>query len=935
MLKLMRILFILPMILGFCLTDARCQTMPSSDSSQTDSKYYSDLDDDTLFLAATLWGEARDDSVGMQVVANTVLNRKKYYEQSNSGKSISIRDIVSNTDQFASWKGKDWDTADIIKNMAEYQGADKEKWGTCVRIAKLALKGTLADITGGATAYYVKDEEIPNWARGQTDVSTINNHVVVHGVKIDELQSKDNNVMTDDGSGQKASNPWESFVRFPQEAQSDSSSQSCDGVEALSRDISSATDSGHGILSDKTMKNMTEMLNRIYQNLGRVFMLGHGMLCYASKVAYTCIGLEVPGVVSACWIKSPHLSFFITGLAIYFTAFLMSVAIGMYFIDISFKLGFALMYLPVAVALWPFAPTRSKFGEAFGMILHNAMLYAFMSIGLTYAIVLIYNGVLGDVSNWSSFWSAVEKESSERLAENFSMSSTRVMVILFCLIFGFKILASSVNNYLDYFFSDGLMGGQSPMHYLGTQALGMTAGMTLGKVGSYVSDLASTQTGRLVEGGGNLLVNASNSDMGKFVSNTVNSTSNGIVKAKNYLSDFMSGKMSKAADNPTIIGRSAATSGAASAAATGAASVSAATAGANAMASQAGGSITGTMSQSPAETGSIGPQYANAEAQVSDGIKAPETGSVGPQYAATEAPAAESFQAPETGSVGPQGVSPYSIKEENGSASAVSFSVNGKTYSLSRENMNNVNYSIDGKAVTFDMVVNDIKNDPNSALARKAILMNGRHEDGSKISLRERMDIESEITRSQGNVVSRFFDATRPDENTLRPSNIIDRTSGTIGQGLRDTKSAILHPQATYRTVKQLATEGISDENSRFQNGMLIMKNTGKVIFRKVTPNSLQEGLSEDNTLAQNAGIMAKNAAVEGVKMARATTSDTVGFAGRLAQGLGKSMQQNYDKGGSSNFYADMQAKRKAEEEQKYYDDLVNKTDADNYDENN
>ena len=423
MLKVLHKIFILPLIISLCLV---CTAVAAPATT-------SDLDDDTLYLAATLWGEARNNSEGMKIVAATIMNRKN--------KTISIKSIVSDTDQYASWKGKSWDTSAIIKQIAEYQGDDKAAWETCVNYAKSALEGSLADITGGATGYYSKSAvEIPAWARGATNTSTFGDTVVVRGVKMSEL------------SDSSAGGASYQTTALPADKASADNAGSCGGVETVSRDISSNTNSGYGVISDATMQNMSKMLDRIYKNLGRVFMLGHGILCYATKVAYSCFGLDIENVVQACWIKSPHLSFFICGLAIYITAFLMSIAIGMYFIDICFKLGFAIMYLPVAIALWPFAPTKSKFGEAFGMVLHNAMLYAMMSIGLTYAIVLIYNGILGDSTHWTSFWTAIEQESSEKLAENFSLSSTRILVIMFSMVFGFKIIASSVNDYLDYFF---------------------------------------------------------------------------------------------------------------------------------------------------------------------------------------------------------------------------------------------------------------------------------------------------------------------------------------------------------------------------------------------------------------------------------------------------------------------------------------------------
>lgn len=769
MLKFLRKIFILPLVLSVFFVGVSTNAAPLP----------SDLSDDVLFLAATMWGETKDDRASsMQIVANTIMNRKKYYEQQNGGNPISIKQIVSNTDQFASWKGKNWDASEIIKNMSEYQGSDKEAWETCINYAKLALNNKLPDLTDGATGYYSKSaQETPEWARGATNTTTFNDVVVVRGAKMEDLVDSNNNVIAKGGTPSQGSNSWDTLQDTS--SASPESGDSCSGVESVSRDISSATNSGHGIISDKTMQNMTNMMDRIYKNLGRIFMLGHGLLCYATKVAYACIGLDVPGVVSACWIKTPNLSFFICGLAVYLAAFMMSIVIGMYFIDICFKLGFAILYLPVAIALWPFAPTRSKFGEVLGMIIHNAMLYAFMSIGLTYAIILIYNGVLGDASNWTSFWNAIEKESSEILSENFSLSSTRLIVVLFSLIFGFKIIASSVNNYLNYFFSDGLMGGQSPMHYLGTQALGMTGGALVGKLGGWTVDFASTQTGKAVEGVGNTLVDMSKGDAG-ILGKAANSVVKPVQKGLSYLNRFGSGEFD---DNPA-------------------------------------GSPTGSNPKGPAPTGGSSPTSSSAST-----------------------------------SSATTGNEPSSAKTDN----------NG---------------------------TNKIK------------------------------DVLSDINQ-----------ATTPDENTLRPNNIISKTSNVFG----DVLGATLHPVSTYRTMSNLATQGINSENSPFQNGKIILSNTGKVVFRKFTPDAMQQGLSSDNSFMQNAGILGKNTLAEGAKIGRATVSDGVGFFGRTFQGIGKKMQQNYGNS-AGKWLAELRARDAAKEKEdkirEQEENLVNQTHADSYDEN-
>ena len=766
MLKFLRKIFILPLVLSVFFVGVSTNAAPLP----------SDLSDDVLFLAATMWGETKDNNIeSMQIVANTIMNRKKYYEQQNGGNPISIKQIVSNTDQFASWQGKNWDASEIIKNMSEYQGSDKEAWETCINYAKLALNNKLPDLTDGATGYYSKSaQETPEWARGATNTTTFNDTVVVRGAKMEDLVDSNNNVIAKGGTSSQDSNSWNSLQDT---SASPASGDSCGGVESVSRDISSATNSGHGIISDKTMQNMTNMMDRIYKNLGRIFMLGHGLLCYATKVAYACIGLDVPGVVSACWIKTPNMSFFICGLAVYLAAFMMSVAIGMYFIDICFKLGFAILYLPVAIALWPFAPTRSKFGEVLGMIIHNAMLYALMSIGLTYAIILIYNGVLGDASNWTSFWNAIEKESSEILSENFSLSSTRLIVVLFSLIFGFKIIASSVNNYLNYFFSDGLMGGQSPMHYLGTQAIGLTGGALVGKLGGWTVDVASTQTGKAIEGVGNTLVDMSQGDAG-ILGKAASSVVKPVQKGLSYLKRFGNGEFN---DDSTI-------------------------------------APTGSNPKGPAPTG--------------------------------------------------------------GSSSTSS---SASTSSATTEN------------------------EPISTST----------DDNGTNTIRE--------------VLSDINQATTPDENTLRPNNIISKTSNAVG----DVLGAAVHPVSTYRTMSNLATQGINSENSTFQNGKIILSNTGKVVFRKFTPDAIQQGLSSDNSFMQNAGILGKNTLAEGAKIGRATVSDSVGFFGRSFQGIGKSMQNNYGKENSiEKWLANQKEKEKEDEIREQEENLVNQTHTDNYDEN-
>ena len=796
--KFLCLLFMIPLILGLFTFKAYSVGV----------QLPSDLDDDTLFLAATLWSEAKNDSTGMQIVANTILNRKKYYEQQSNGeKRLSIKDIVSNTDQYASWKGKNWDSASIIKNMVEYDGADKAKWETCVNYAKRALAGELPDITGGATGYYSKGAEtVPEWARGAKDVQTINDKVVVRGATMENLVDGNNNVIVTGGTSYKTETSSSSIS-----ADSSSGGQTCDGIETPLRDIS-ANNSGYGIVSDRTLENMTNMLNRIYQNLGRVFMLGHGLFCYAQKVAYTCVGVDVPVLPSACAMKIPNMSYLLCGVAIYFTAFLISIAIGMYFIDICFKLGFAVIYLPIAIALWPFAPTKSKFMEVFGMILHTAMLYAMLSIGLTYGILLIYNGVLGDVSNWTSFWKAIEQESSEILAENFSITATRTIVILFCLVFGFKIIRSSVDNYLNTFFSDAVTGGENPMHHLGTQFMGMTGGNLIGMGLHHLSGAASRGAGKVIESTGNAMVN-----VGQQIKGKTGDSANSDGGFQQFLQEAQSGKY-------------------------------------------------GTVVQRKATT--FNTNY-------------------------------NRFQNAEFDDVNHTG---------NTQKGATGTTQNTATTGNTGGTVNNATTGTTNNATTGGTVNNATTGNQKGTetTSTDAVTQNSQQANNTKDA-------------STAQVLNYV---TAADSNTLTPFNILGKTGTFVGNGM----NSLFHPQQTFNTLKNLSMQGVNSENSPYQNGSLILTNTGKVLFRKFTPDFLQSGLSSNNSFGTNAEILAQNTAIGVAQTTRGTIGDTFIHAGNIVGRLGKSFQDTSKNYGFNDSYSRKKAEEEKEKERQAEEAEVNRT---------
>lgn len=486
--------------------------MPTSNSYAVEATY-----EEALFahmLAGEIGNALHRESIEM--VANTVVNRVKYYnaKKKPGQENVTVTDVLLQKGQYTGIKDKNG-TWSVDKLLQSVKQKCPRQWRMLLEIARSAINGTLRDNTGGSTSYHVSSKYAKGEHATTQDMRCLYNEkagckqvhhffykanlgVLKHNPKYTgknnitgTLSDDDLSADTDNGSASV------SLERKPEPNYEEPSECAAAVDTALQTDDS---------ISDKTMfaddilLNMKSMMIKINQSLGALSMLGQGLRCYSWDIA--------PFEVDIIHLKIMRLNFYIPGMLIGLTSFFLSMAIGMYFIDISFKLGFAVVFLPLSLSLWPFPPTKDKFIENISIVIHNAMLFACISIGVSYAIILVSEGILS--GGWEDFWSIVDdrlqgiaadnkayNDNLQKFTESFSIDTIRVLIIFFCLLFAFKIVSSSVSAYLNRFFGEGSLGAaENAMHHMGTQAMGTLTNATVGNVGRLARDAIVHQTGR-------------------------------------------------------------------------------------------------------------------------------------------------------------------------------------------------------------------------------------------------------------------------------------------------------------------------------------------------------------------------------------------------------------------------------------------------------
>ena len=266
----------------------------------------------------------------------------------------------------------------------------------------------------------------------------------------------------------------------------------------------------NNIIPDSVFLNIYNTTKNISKSVSVLSVLGDVLMCHAShaaKLQAKILGIRL--------FDYPNFPIWFCGLIIYIFGFMLILSIAFYVVDIAFKLGFAVILLPIGVALWPFRATRKVLVDLIKIILHSAAIFVFLALTVSYTLNML------DVAmeNLDEVFAAIDTNNTDLVENTFNLFSSSALIILVALIYGLKLVGSTIPNYVDRFFGGSPLGKEAPMHHVGVQAMDFVKQKVAEPTAKFAYDITKTQAGRLTEGAGNVLT-------GKYHQNIVTAIRN-------------------------------------------------------------------------------------------------------------------------------------------------------------------------------------------------------------------------------------------------------------------------------------------------------------------------------------------------------------------------------------------------------------------------
>ena len=254
------------------------------------------------------------------------------------------------------------------------------------------------------------------------------------------------------------------------------------------------------IMPKSVMLSLLNAMRVITDTVAENLVLGKMIMCYGS--------LENGGAWKVLTIVIPNFIKIIEGAVIFVLGIMLIVAIGYYFLDISFKIGFSVLAMPVAFGLWPFDKFKGKLVTVLSIMMKASASFAFMALITSFGVSLVSES-LGDVSDLYEKIEQISKGGSDAeidalnayIDDTISVFSTTFIMMVFSMYYFYQLVSKTIDNFVNKFFPDDTFGDSNPMHSAATKMTGRAVNIAKAVTGiNLAKDIAKHQLSRAGKG---------------------------------------------------------------------------------------------------------------------------------------------------------------------------------------------------------------------------------------------------------------------------------------------------------------------------------------------------------------------------------------------------------------------------------------------------
>ncbi len=265
------------------------------------------------------------------------------------------------------------------------------------------------------------------------------------------------------------------------------------------------------IMPKSVMNSLLGAMRVITDTVSEIKVMGNMIICFSDiegggKWHFKIVGTDVYIINLIMWVE---------GAIIWCLGFMLVMAVAYYFLDISFKIGFAVLAIPLVMGLWPFGMTKDKLFIAISIIAKSSAMFAFMALTTYFGIELLNSalnlgGFEGEDGLYAAFDQIVDRrietgsDEMEELAgilnEKLSLFSGSFILLAFAVIYTYKLVQKTSSDLVNKFFPDKAFGDSSPMHSGATMMTDL-AKKIAGSGPALARDIVTHQAGKLVKGG--------------------------------------------------------------------------------------------------------------------------------------------------------------------------------------------------------------------------------------------------------------------------------------------------------------------------------------------------------------------------------------------------------------------------------------------------